>query len=104
MLAIFDPTAFPKLRLGWPLKAAVTDTINSGAEAANPITTNPIISVGILAINWMVAGSMFFACALFGGFLKEQVEAISEISKHISVLERFNGDQHAMWNYVESNF
>jgi len=34
-------------------------------------------------------------------FLKEQVEAISELSKIISVLERFNGDQHAIWNYIQ---
>ena len=43
-----------------------------------------------------------FADYLEGEFLKEQVEAISEISKIISVLERFNGDQHAIWNYVQT--
>lgn len=45
-----------------------------------------------------------FSDYLEGEFLKEQVEAISEISKHISVLERFGEDQHAMWNYIEENF
>lgn len=34
-----------------------------------------IISVGILAINWIVAGSMFLACVLFGELLKEQFYA-----------------------------
>ena len=41
-----------------------------------------------------------FTDYLEGEFLEEQVDAISEISKIISVLERFNGDQHAIWNYV----
>lgn len=41
-----------------------------------------------------------FTDYLEGEFLEEQVNAISEISKIISVLERFNGDQHAIWNYV----
>ena len=36
-----------------------------------------------------------------GDFLKEQVESISELSKIISILERFNGDQHAIWNYIQ---
>ena len=31
-----------------------------------------IISVGILAMNWIVAGSMFLGCASLGGLLKEQ--------------------------------
>lgn len=35
-------------------------------------------------------------------YLKEQVDSISEISKIISVLERFNGDQHAIWNYIQN--
>ena len=43
-----------------------------------------------------------FSDYLEGEFLKEQVEAISEISKIISVLKRFDGDQHAIWNYIES--
>ena len=43
-----------------------------------------------------------FADYLEGEFLKEQVSAISEISKIISVLNRFNGDQHAIWNYVQT--
>ena len=42
-----------------------------------------------------------FCDYLEGEFLKEQVEAISELSKIISVLERFNGDQHAIWNYIQ---
>ena len=50
------------------------------------------------------SGDPQFSDYLEGEFLKEQVEAISEISKHISVLERFNGDQHAMWNYIEQYF
>ena len=43
-----------------------------------------------------------FADYLEGEFLKEQVTAISELSKIISVLNRFNGDQHAIWNYVQT--
>ena len=43
-----------------------------------------------------------FSDYLEGEFLKEQVEAINEISKIISILTRFNGDQHAMWNYVQT--
>lgn len=43
-----------------------------------------------------------FADYLEGEFLKEQVTAISEISKIISVLNRFNGNQHAIWNYVQT--
>lgn len=43
-----------------------------------------------------------FCDYLEGDFLKEQVESISKISKIISVLERFNGDQHAIWNLVQS--
>ena len=43
-----------------------------------------------------------FCDYLEGEFLKEQVEAISELSKIISVIERFNGDQHAIWNYIET--
>ena len=43
-----------------------------------------------------------FCDYLEGEFLKEQVEAISEISKTISILERFKGDQHAIWNYVNN--
>ena len=42
-----------------------------------------------------------FSDYLEGTFLKEQVDSISEISKIISVLERFNGDQHAIWNYIQ---
>jgi len=49
-------------------------------------------------------GDPQFSDYLEGEFLKEQVEAISELSKHISVLERFNGDQHGMWNYIDENF
>ena len=43
-----------------------------------------------------------FSDYLEGEYLKEQVESISEISKKISVLERFNGDQHAIWNFVNN--
>ena len=43
-----------------------------------------------------------FSDYLEGEYLKEQVEAISELSKIISVLTRFDGDQHAIWNYVQS--
>lgn len=43
-----------------------------------------------------------FCDYLEGDFLKEQMESISELSKIISVLERFNGDQHAIWNLVQS--
>ena len=50
------------------------------------------------------SGDPQFSDYLEGEFLNEQVEAISEISKHISVLERFGEDQHAMWNYIEENF
>ena len=42
-----------------------------------------------------------FCDFLEGEFLKEQVESISKISKILSVLKRFNGDQHAIWNYLE---
>jgi len=42
-----------------------------------------------------------FADYLEGEFLNEQVESISEISKSISMIERFNGDQHAIWNFIE---
>ena len=50
------------------------------------------------------SGDPQFSDYLEGEFLNEQVEAISEISKHISVLERCGEDQHAMWNYIEENF
>lgn len=43
-----------------------------------------------------------FSDYLEGTYLKEQVDSISEISKIISVLERFNGDQHAIWNYIQT--
>jgi len=42
-----------------------------------------------------------FADYLEGEFLNEQVESISEISKSISMIERFDGDQHAIWNFIE---
>lgn len=42
-----------------------------------------------------------FSDYLEGTYLNEQVDAISELSKIVSVLERFNGDQHAIWNYIE---
>jgi len=42
-----------------------------------------------------------FCDYLEGEYLKEQVESISEFSKIVSVLERFNGDQHAIWNYIQ---
>ena len=47
ILAILEPTALPILKLGCPLKAAVTDTVSSGAEVAKPTTTNPTTRVGI---------------------------------------------------------
>ena len=43
-----------------------------------------------------------FCDYLEGDFLKEQVEAISELSKIVSVLERFNNDQHAIWNFIQN--
>ena len=43
-----------------------------------------------------------FSDYIEGEYLKEQVEAISELSKIVSVIERFNGDQHAIWNFVKS--
>ena len=43
-----------------------------------------------------------FSDYLEGEFLEEQVTAISELSKIVSVLNRFDGDQHAIWNYVQS--
>lgn len=43
-----------------------------------------------------------FSDYLEGTYLKEQVDSISEVSKIISVLERFNGDQHAIWNYIQT--
>jgi ferritin heavy chain len=43
-----------------------------------------------------------FSDYLEGEFLEEQVTAISELSKIVSVLNRFNGDQHAIWNYVHT--
>ena len=45
-----------------------------------------------------------FSDYLEGTFLNEQVESISKYSKIISILERFNGDQHAIWNYINSIF
>ena len=48
------------------------------------------------------SGDPQFSDYIEGTFLNEQVEAISEISKIISVLERFNGDQHAIWNFIEN--
>ena len=43
-----------------------------------------------------------FSDYLEGTYLKEQVESISEISKIISVLKRFDGDQHAIWNFINT--
>ena len=43
-----------------------------------------------------------FSDYLEGTFLKEQVESISKISKTISVIERFEGDQHGIWNFIEN--
>ena len=43
-----------------------------------------------------------FSDYLEGEFLEEQVTAISELSKIVSVLNRFDGDQHAIWNYVQT--
>ena len=44
-----------------------------------------------------------FSDYIEGNFLNEQVEAISEISKIISVLDRFQGDQHAIWNFINTS-
>ena len=44
-----------------------------------------------------------FSDYLEGNYLNEQVESISKISKIISILERFNGDQHAIWNYISNS-
>ena len=43
-----------------------------------------------------------FSDYLEGEYLKEQVESISKISKHVSILSRFGNDQHAVWNFVEN--
>lgn len=45
-------------------------------------------------------GDAQFADFLEGTFLAEQVEAISEISKMISQLERFASDKHGVWDFV----
>ena len=44
-----------------------------------------------------------FSDYIEGNFLNEQVESISQISKIISILERFNGDQHAIWNFINTS-
>ena len=48
-------------------------------------------------------GDPQFSDYIEGNFLNEQVEAISEISKIISVLERFDGDQHAILNFINTS-
>ena len=42
-----------------------------------------------------------FADFLEGTFLEEQVEAISEISKMISQLERFGNNKFGVWSFVD---
>ena len=49
------------------------------------------------------SGDPQFSDYIEGNYLNEQVEAISEISKIISVLERFEGDQHAIWNFINTS-
>ena len=49
------------------------------------------------------SGDPQFSDYIEGNFLNEQVEAISELSKIISVLERFDGDQHAIWNFINTS-
>lgn len=46
-------------------------------------------------------GDPQFSDYLEGEFLSEQVDAISKLSKHISVIERFNGNQHIIWTYLQ---
>ena len=46
-------------------------------------------------------GDPQFTDYLEGEFLSEQVDAISKLSKMISVIERFNGDQHIIWTYLQ---
>ena len=48
-------------------------------------------------------GDPQFSDYLEGEFLKEQVEAISELSKHISMLERFGDNQYGMWKYLNES-
>lgn len=43
-----------------------------------------------------------FCDYLEGNYLNEQVDSISKISKHISIIERFGKDQHGIWNYLKS--
>lgn len=47
ILAIFDPIAFPTARWLAPSKAAVADTINSGAEVPKATTVRPTI-IGVM--------------------------------------------------------
>ena len=60
------------------------------------------INQHLLDLHKIAENDPQFCDYLEGEFLKEQVEAISELSKIISVIERFNGDQHAIWNYIET--
>jgi ferritin heavy chain len=46
-------------------------------------------------------GDPQFTDYLEGEFLSEQVDAISKLSKIISVIERFNGEQHIIWTYLQ---
>ncbi len=47
MLAMLEPTAFPKANSGWPPAAANGETTISGADAPNPMTSIPTKSAGI---------------------------------------------------------
>ena len=46
-------------------------------------------------------GDPQFTDYLEGEFLSEQVTSISELSKMISVIKRFNGDRHIIWAYLQ---
>jgi hypothetical protein len=47
VLAIIEPTAFPKAKAGFPFIAANTDTVASGKVVPNDTIVAPIISFGI---------------------------------------------------------
>ena len=60
------------------------------------------VNQSLLDLHKLAENDPQFSDYLEGNFLNEQVESISEISKTISVLQRFNNDQHAIWNYVQN--
>ena len=45
-----------------------------------------------------------FSDYLEGNYLNEQVEAIAELSRHISVLRSFEDNRFGLVDYVNNNF